>query len=314
MVMLVTASGASVMMTMKRGQAGMNNSAQAKALSTTALVTDQPAETVHVHRPSWLDGVTFWSVAGSVRLWTMHHDTFTACAPLGPRPQLRARWSSRGQERVARPGCVQLMEPGEAHRTLSVSDPASFFVCWWTPAAMERAAQAFSLRGGSVHFRLSQLEQSQSSAALSRLHSAIRAGATTLELDQHLADCTEALLAEAGETPLIRPRLSNHHPSVRRSLDVLHASFTESLSLDDLAQESGLSKFHLARCFRDTMGMAPHQYQKLLRLQFGRRLLETGGSVRDAALRSGFADAAHFTRAFRSWLGIAPSKWASAHS
>jgi AraC-like DNA-binding protein len=60
--------------------------------------------------------------------------------------------------------------------------------------------------------------------------------------------------------------------------------------------------------------MAPHQYQKLLRLQAGKRLLEAGDSVRQAALLSGFADASHFTRAFRAWLGICPSSWASAHT
>jgi AraC-like DNA-binding protein len=44
-----------------------------------------------------------------------------------------------------------------------------------------------------------------------------------------------------------------------------------------------LSKFHLARCFRECTGLAPHQYQKLLRLQAARRLLETGQTVRSAA-------------------------------
>src|SRR6185503_12959508 len=88
-----------------------------------------------------------------------------------------------------------------------------------------------------------------------------------------------------------------------RAMDMLHEVFARNVSLDELARETRLSKFHLARCFRESTGMAPHQYQKLLRLQAGRRLLEAGDSVRITAERTGFADAAHFARAFRSWLG-----------
>lgn len=284
------------------------------ALDTNLLQTDRPEELVCLQRPSWVRGVSFWSVAESKRLWTMHHDTFTASVPLGPWPELRAVWSSRGAERLASPGCVQLMEPGETHRTLSVSTPASFFVCWWTPEALSNAARGFGLRGGNLHFKLPQLEASPVAQAMTRLHSALQRNASPLELDQHLLEATELLLEHAAEQPLVRPRWGRHHPSVRRALDVLHGSFASSLSLSDLARESRISKFHLARCFRETTGMAPHQYQKLLRLQAGRRLLEAGESVRVAAERTGFADAPHFTRAFSSWLGVSPGKWASAHA
>lgn len=282
-------------------------------LESSVLDTDQPREVVRLQRPSWLEGVTFWSVTDSTRLWTMHHDTFTACVPLGPWPALQATWSSRGAERVAVPGCVQLMEPGETHRTLSVNTPATFFVCWWTPKVMEQAAEGLGQRGGSLHFKIPQLEGSRAASALTRLHASVNRGASPLEIDQHHVEATELLLEHAAERPLIRPRWGRHHPSVRRALEVLHASFASSISLDELARESRISKFHLARCFRETTGMAPHQYQKLLRLQAGRRLLEAGDSVRVAAERTGFADAPHFTRAFRTWLGISPSKWASAH-
>lgn len=178
---------------------------------------------------------------------------------------------------------------------------------------MEQAAEGLGLRGGSLHFKLPQLEALAAASAMTKLHGAVNRGASPLEIDQHYVEATELLLEHAAERPLVRPRLGRHHPSVRRALEMLHAEFARSLSLDDLAREARISKFHLARCFREATGMAPHQYQKLLRLQTGRRLLEAGDSVRAAAERTGFSDAAHFTRSFRSWLGVCPSKWASAH-
>jgi AraC-like DNA-binding protein len=291
----------------------MDGGESGQVLVSRLLDTDQPLETVRLQRPLWLEGVTFWTVNDSVRLWTMHHDTFTASLVLGPSPTLRATWCSRGEERVVTPGCTQLMVPGETHRTTAVSEPASFFVLWWSPETMEQCAQELGLGTGRVHFTRAQIERTDVAAALRSLHAAVNANQSRLEIDQYYVESTTLLLEHAAERSPLRPRLGRHHPSVKRALDMLHDVYARNVSLDDLAQETRLSKFHLARCFRETTGMAPHQYQKLLRLQAGRRLLEAGDSVRDTAARTGFADAAHFARAFRTWLGVSPSQWASAH-
>src|SRR4051812_41700630 len=102
----------------------MDGGESGQVLVSRLLDTDQPLETVRLQRPLWLPGVTFWSVNDSVRHWTMHHDTFTASLVLGESPTLRATWCSRGEERIVRPGCTQLMVPGETHRTTAVSEPA----------------------------------------------------------------------------------------------------------------------------------------------------------------------------------------------
>jgi AraC-like DNA-binding protein len=99
---------------------------------------------------------------------------------------------------------------------------------------------------------------------------------------------------------------------VRRAVDLLNDSFAETVSLDILAREARLSKYYFARRFNETTGFAPHQYQKLLRLQAARRYLENGDSVEEAADRSGFADGPHLARTFREHLGVSPGAWARA--
>ncbi len=283
-------------------------------ISSHLLETDQPRESVRLQRPSWLEGVAFWTVTDSVRLWTMHHDTFTASLVMGADPALCVTWWSRGEERVARPGCLQLMVPGETHRTTAVTKPASFFVLWWSQVAMERCAQELGLGAGRAHFTRPQLDEPDIATVLRRLHDAVNRADSRLEVDQHHAEATALIVEHALERSLVRPRIGRHHPSVKRAVEMLNDVYANVVTLDDLARESRLSKFHLARCFRETIGMAPHQYQKLLRLQAGRRRLESGDSVRVAAARCGFADAAHFARSFRGWLGVSPSQWASAHA
>lgn len=283
----------------------------ASGVVSATLETDQPGEMVRLQHAHWLSGVTFWTVTGSLRHWAMHHDSYVASLVIGPSPELRATWQSRGEERIAQRGSVQLMVPGEAHRTTAVSEPASFFVLWWTPAAMAEAARQLDV-AGSVHFSSPQLERASAAAALGRLHQAVNRGGSRLEIEGCYIESTAQLLEHGTERGGKPSRLPRCHPSVRRALEVMHDLFAQNISLDDLSRETRVSKFHLSRCFRENTGLAPHQYQKLLRLQAARRLIETGVSVRDAADRSGFADTPHLTRHFRTWLGVSPGQWARA--
>jgi AraC family transcriptional regulator len=93
----------------------------------------------------------------------------------------------------------------------------------------------------------------------------------------------------------------------RRTLELMDAQLDASLTVDFLAREVGLSPAHFARAFRETVGRAPHQYLLTLRLERARRLLDAPDVVlSDVALRSGFADQAHFTRLFKREFGVTP--------
>jgi AraC-like DNA-binding protein len=279
-------------------------------VSSIRLPTDRTGEVVSLSRSSRLPGVDFWSVADSERHWSMLHDTFTACFVKGPHGAVRGRWRSRGAERTVAAGCVQLMEAGEAHRTTAVTEPTSFFVVWWTSAALSQAAAEVGVTG-EIHWKEPQLDRPDLATTFGKLAESVDQG-DGAAVEHWFAEATGALLDGASEKGVERPRYTRRHPSVRRAIEYLHDNFAERVSLDDLARESRISKFHLARCFRETTGLAPHQYQKLLRIQAARRHLEGGTSVQEAAERSGFADGPHLTRTFREWLGIAPSAWAKA--
>jgi len=280
-------------------------------LITVELETNRRDESVRVHHPSWLEGVSFWTVEHSMRHWSMLHDTFTVSYVDGPRTTMRARWHSRGVEREVSSGCLQLMNPGETHRTTAVSEPASFLVVWWSPGAMNAAARELGA-GRDAVFERAQLERSDAGYAFQRLRSALRAGADALEVEQWHVESTARLLRASAEPNGREARAGWRHPNVRRAIEYLRTRAAANVTLDELAREAELSKFHLARCFRDATGHAPHQYLKLLRLQMARRLLESGVSVQQAAAEAGFADAPHLARAFRVWLGVPPSHWARA--
>lgn len=82
------------------------------------------------------------------------------------------------------------------------------------------------------------------------------------------------------------------------------------LTLEDLATEAGLSRFHLIRSFRRLTGLTPHAYVVQRRIQHARRLILQGTPLADTAAACGFADQSHMTRQFIRACGIPPGAFA----
>ena len=84
----------------------------------------------------------------------------------------------------------------------------------------------------------------------------------------------------------------------------------EDFSLERLATQAGLSKFHFQRLFKSALDVSPSRYHINLRMNLARQLLrETKKSVVDVALEVGYADPSHFAKLFRREIGLSPSDY-----
>lgn len=80
----------------------------------------------------------------------------------------------------------------------------------------------------------------------------------------------------------------------------------ENLSLENIAQQTGISKFHFIRVFKSVFGISPYQYQKCKRLEQAKLDLLRGGEILFTALNYGFPDTQTFTKAFKKQFGQTP--------
>ena len=100
-------------------------------------------------------------------------------------------------------------------------------------------------------------------------------------------------------------------PWLRSARDLLHERVPDVPgSVTELAAAVGVHPAHLARCFRREYGQTVGEYTRMLRLEWAaEQLALDDASLVEIALRAGFADQSHFTRAFRQHSGVTPGRY-----
>lgn len=96
---------------------------------------------------------------------------------------------------------------------------------------------------------------------------------------------------------------------IARAIERLRHDFSQSLRIEELAQEVGMSVSSFHHHFKAVTAMSPVQFQKQLRLQEARRLML--GEHLDAASagsRVGYDDASYFSRDYRRLFGAPPMR------
>jgi AraC family transcriptional regulator len=98
-----------------------------------------------------------------------------------------------------------------------------------------------------------------------------------------------------------------------RVLDYINDHLDTDVSLADLATSIDLSSYHFTRLFKQSMGMAPHQYLIEQRIDAAKRLLATTHfSIADIAYQVGFSSQSHLTTLFRRHVGMTPAAYRNA--
>ncbi len=78
----------------------------------------------------------------------------------------------------------------------------------------------------------------------------------------------------------------------------------------DLARQACYSGSHFNRIFKELTGKSPRAYITDARLRYARTLLrESSASVGNIAAELGYSDIYHFSRQFRSHLGLSPTQY-----
>ncbi|MDR2107899.1 MAG: AraC family transcriptional regulator [Coriobacteriales bacterium] len=81
------------------------------------------------------------------------------------------------------------------------------------------------------------------------------------------------------------------------------------LSIEELANRYGYSKFHFSREFKKAIGVSPNEYWAALKMEQSLSDLERSGSILNAHLKTGYQSTGTFTTSFQKATGFTPGQY-----
>ncbi len=206
-------------------------------------------------------------------------------------------------------GSLFLVPPEVVHSNGTFEDGCAFRSILIDPTLVHGIADAAGLRLGRQ--AICAMPVYHSGALVRRFesfHRQLENRASVLESEERLENWLLHLL---GSRTRQMPRFPTSvcHPAARRARECLWSRADEALSLSELAEEVGLSRFELSRQFKAAYGMPPHAWQIQVRVGRAKELLKKGVSPGDVAFQLGFSDQAHLGRVFRKATGFPPARF-----
>ena len=97
---------------------------------------------------------------------------------------------------------------------------------------------------------------------------------------------------------------------VKKAIGFICSESQREISLDEICELVGLSKYYFAREFKRITGHTIVHYINITRCESAKAMLcETSATIAQIAAHCGFSDQSYFTRVFKAMTGISPTEY-----
>ncbi len=97
---------------------------------------------------------------------------------------------------------------------------------------------------------------------------------------------------------------------IKQAMQIIDRRFTEKLTLEDIAEELGISAGYFSRIFSEETGETFSNYLIRKRIDYAKELIEnTNDKFYEIAEKSGFNSAVHFNNMFKKICGVTPNQY-----
>ncbi len=161
-----------------------------------------------------------------------------------------------------------------------------------------------------IPYLLADAKNQKCAVLIEHVMTALREHRGPLETETALIDLLQVITGAEPDDLRHAHHSKGDHQYIPRIHEYLNEHFMKRITLEELEQQVGISRFHLIRLFKQWSHLPPHAYQNVLRINFAKvELARARRSLSDIAIEAGFYDQSHFTRMFTRIVGVTPRQY-----
>lgn len=253
--------------------------------------------------------------------------------PAHEHPQYELNYVTEGEQYMTvdgklyhqKAGELLLIPPGSIHSSLSPNDKGFTYFCMHFDiddqlflSLLARIKQVLFDADSPVTHQiepvLRKLMSSADNQAASTMVQRMQLQSAVFELFGHLWEAVSQEAAQLFTDGYEKIELA--HQIRNRLQGLVSQQFKQGresdshYGIDDIAAELGISSSHCNRVFRQVYGQSPRVYLSEMVLHEAKVLLGNPKlSVQNIAAMLGYKDIAHFSRQFKRWSGVSPTRY-----
>ncbi len=206
---------------------------------------------------------------------------------------------------VRMPGMDGLAMLSEADRRLGTDRPAAILLTGYSDFEYARKA----LRLGVREYILKPVDDEDFHRLVSEISQDLMEKREMNRTSQNLRIMEGSLLASFREYGFPAAG-DNKDEYIRQCTDFIKTSYIRDISIQDAAEELGITQGYLSRIFKERTAYTFLEYLTCVRLRQALRLLsDKSMRINEIARESGFQDHGYFTQLFRKYMGVTPREY-----
>jgi AraC-like DNA-binding protein/mannose-6-phosphate isomerase-like protein (cupin superfamily) len=215
----------------------------------------------------------------------------------------------KGEEYIINPGDLLLFNPYDTHSCEQIDGKTLDYRCInVTPEVMKKAMLEINDNECLPCFQQNVLYHSEIVCNLRELHLKISQGESELKKEELFLYLLEELIQMHSDLTIHSP-VSETSNEIKTICNYLEENYTKTITLKDLSNLTGWSKFHLLRSFTKQKGISPYSYLETIRVNHAKKLLEQGVKPIEVSFLTGFSDQSHLTKFFKRQVGLTPKQY-----
>ncbi|MEK4481678.1 MULTISPECIES: AraC family transcriptional regulator [Paenibacillus] len=213
------------------------------------------------------------------------------------------------EEHILNSGDVVIFNPADPHACEQIDGRTLDYRCInIQPEVMREYVLEITGIDYLPRFTHNVLYQSELSSPLHDLHQMILEDQSDFQKEELFLFLLEQLLREYTETETLCPA-QEPTSEIKIICEYIELHYAQNITLNQLSELSGLSKYHLLRLFTRQKGISPYRYLETIRINHAKKLLEQGILPIEVASLTGFSDQSHFTNFFKRLIGLTPKQY-----